>query len=116
QYLTLFEQASELAPDLEPFSAGVMLSIRLFLQSPYFLYRTELGQENANGRVPLSGYEVASKLALAVTGSIPDEALLETAAAGLLDPGNNKASVDAEAQRLLATPRAKTSALHLHTQ
>lgn len=37
QYLTLFEQASELAPDLEPFSAGVMLSIRLFLQSPYFL-------------------------------------------------------------------------------
>ena len=116
QYLTLFEQAPELAPDLEPFSAGVMLSIRLFLQSPFFLYRTELGQDNVNGRTPLTGYEVASKLALALTGSIPDDTLLQAAATGSLDPGNNQASVDAEAQRLLATERAKASALHLHTQ
>jgi len=116
QYLTLFEQGPELAADREPFAAGVMLAIRLFLQSPYFLYRTELGQTELDGRIPLSGYEVASKLALAVTGSIPDEALLEAAAQGSLDPGNNQTTVDTEAQRLLATPRAKESALHLHTQ
>lgn len=116
QYLTLFEQAPELAPDREPFAAGMMLAIRLFLQSPHFLYRTELGQEALDGRIALSGYEVASKLALAVTGSIPDDALLQAAAAGSLDPGNNQTTVDAEAQRLLTTPRAKASALHLHTQ
>ncbi|HEU5077186.1 MAG TPA: DUF1592 domain-containing protein [Polyangiaceae bacterium] len=116
QYLTLFEQAPELVPDRESFAAGVMLAIRLFLQSPHFLYRTELGQEELDGRIPLSGYEVASKLALAVTGSIPDDALLDAAAAGALDPGNNQAAVDIEAERLLATSRAKASSLHLHTQ
>jgi len=116
QYLTLFEQGPELAPEREPFAAGALLAIRLFLQSPYFLYRTELGQEDVNGRIPLSGYEVASKLALAVTGSIPDEGLLEAAAAGSLDPGNNLTTVGLEAERLLATPRGKASALHLHTQ
>lgn len=116
QYLTLFEQAPELMPEREPFAAGAMLAIRLFLQSPYFLYRTELGQEDVNGRIPLSGYEVAAKLALAVTGSTPDDALLEAAALGSLDPGNNQATVGSEAERLLATPRAKESALHLHTQ
>lgn len=116
QYLTLFEQAPELVPDREAFAGGLLLTIRLFLQSPHFLYRTELGQEAVDGRVPLSGYEVAAKLALAVTGSIPDDALLEAAAAGALDPGNSPATLDTEAQRLLATPRAKASALHLHTQ
>lgn len=116
QYLTLFDQAAELVPDRDAFDASVMLAIRLFLQSPHFLYRTELGQEALDGRIPLSGYEVASKLALAVTGSIPDDALLQAAAAGSLDPGSNQTTVDAEAQRLLATARAKASSLHLHTQ
>lgn len=113
QYLTLFEQAPELVPDREPFAGGMLLAIRLFLQSPYFLYRTELEQQTVDGRIPLNGYEVASKLALAVTGSIPDDALLEAAGAGSL---NSLATLDAETQRLLATPRAKATALHLHTQ
>jgi hypothetical protein len=117
QYLTLFERAAELAPELDAFPAGVMLSIRLFLQSPFFLYRTELGQEvDAEGRVVLSGYEVATKLALAVTGSIPDEALLEAAQAGLLDPDVRQETLDGEVERLLATPRAKEMSLHALTQ
>jgi len=117
QYLTLFEQAPELAPELDAFSAGVMLSIRLFLQSPYFLYRTELGEEaEVNGRVALNGYEVAAKLALAVTGSIPDDTLLAAAAAGELDPDHRQATIDREVERLLATPRVKATSLHAHTQ
>jgi hypothetical protein len=117
QYLSLFAQAPELAPELDAFSAGVMLSISLFLQSPYFLYRTELGEErDANGRVVLNGYEVATKLALAVTGSIPDDTLLAEAAAGALDPDSRQATVSREVERLLTTPRVKAMSLHAHTQ
>jgi hypothetical protein len=117
QYLTLFESAPELAPELDAFSAGVMLSIRLFLQSPFFLYRTELGQEaDDRGRVALDGYEVAAKLALAVTGSIPDDALLAAAAAGELDPGSSQTTVGRELDRLMATPRVKATSLHAHAQ
>jgi hypothetical protein len=117
QYLTLFESSPELAPDLDAFSAGVMLSIRLFLQSPFFLYRTELGQEvDEDGRVALDGYEVAAKLALAVTGSIPDDALLAAAAAGELDPGRSRETVVRELDRLMATPRVRATSLHAQAQ
>jgi len=117
QSLSLFEQAPELVPELDAFSAGVMLNISLFLQSPFFLYRTELGQEqDGSGRVVLNGYEVATKLALAVTGSIPDDTLLAEAAAGALDPENRQATISREVERLLATPRVKAMALHAHTQ
>lgn len=116
EYLQLFQQGPMLAPDLEPFAAGVMLCIRLFLQSPHFLYRTELEREAIDGRIPLNGYEVAAKLALAVTGSIPDDELLQAAAAGSLDPGKNQQTVDAQVRRLLDTPRGRASALHLLKQ
>lgn len=115
QYQTLFQQGAQLIPELDPFAAGVALCIRLFLQSPYFLYRTELEQQAVNGRVPLNSYEIAAKLALSLTASIPDAALLQDAAAGSLAPAN-KTLIDTQAQRLLATDRGKASALHLHTQ
>jgi hypothetical protein len=116
QYRALFDKGPELAPDLEAFAAGAMLVIQTVLQSPHFLYRTELGQQNAGGRMPLNGYEVAAKLALAVTGSLPDDALLEAASAGSLDPGKASAALAPHLERLLATARAKASALHLHRQ
>ncbi len=116
QYLELFEKGPELLPELDAFSAGVALVIQTALQSPYFLYRTELGQESVDGRIALSGYELASKLALATTGSIPDDVLLDMAAAGELDPANAVATLQSEAQRLLDSPGAKATARHLHTQ
>lgn len=115
EYQSLFQQGAQLVPELDPFAAGVALSIRLFLQSPYFLYRTELEQQSVDGRIPLSSYEVAAKLALSLTASIPDGALLQEAASGSLGRGN-KQLVDAQAQRLLGTERGKASALHLHSQ
>ena len=51
------------------------------LQSPHFLYRTELGAEGA----PLDGYEVASKLSFWLLGTTPSDALLDAAGAGKLD-------------------------------
>ncbi len=117
RYFALFQKGPELFPELSPFAGGVRLVVEAVLQSPFFLYRTELGQgTTADGRIPLTGYEVAAKLALAVTGSGPDKALLDAAASGALEAGNAPAVVADQAERLLDTPRAKATALHLHTQ
>jgi mono/diheme cytochrome c family protein len=116
RYFALFQRGPELHPELSAFAGGVKLVVEAVLQSPFFLYRTELGQENTGGRIPLNGYEVAAKLALAVTGSGPDKILLDAAASGALNGGNVGAEVADHAERLLETPRAKATALHLHTQ
>lgn len=116
RYFALFQKGPELHPELSAFAGGVKLVVEAVLQSPFFLYRTELGQEPSGGRIPLTGYEVAAKLALAITGSGPDKLLLEAAASGALEGANAKAAVAAHAERLLETPRAQATALHLHTQ
>jgi hypothetical protein len=98
-HLALFNQGPTLYPGVDVFKAGVSLVIQAMLQSPHFLYRTELGTAAAGAsRVALSDWEVGAKLALAVTNTIPDDALLEAAAAGKLhDPSD----VSAQAERLL---------------
>ena len=55
------------------------------LQSPRFLYVLEFGDGTPVGDVAaLSGYEVAARLALTLWRSVPDDALMAAAAAGLL--------------------------------
>src|SRR5690606_29218694 len=62
-------------------------------------YRTELGTAEAGEtKVPLDDWEVAAKLALTITNSIPDDALLAAAAAGEL---HDLAGVTKHANRLL---------------
>jgi len=116
RYFALFQRGPELHPELSAFAGGVKLVVEAVLQSPFFLYRTELGQQTVGGRIPLTGYEVAAKLALAITGSGPDKLLLDAAASGALEGANAKAAVAAHAERLLETSQAQATALHLHTQ
>lgn len=98
-HLSLFDQGAALYPGVDAFEAGVSLVIQAMLQSPHFLYRTELGTaEEGATSVPLDDYEVASKLALALTNSMPDEELFAAAAAGEL---RDRANVQAQARRLL---------------
>jgi hypothetical protein len=63
------------------FANGAALVIRAMLQSPKFLYRSELGPAGA----PLDGYEIASKLSFWLLGTTPSDGLLDAAAAGALD-------------------------------
>jgi hypothetical protein len=63
------------------FVNGAALVVRALLQSPHFLYRSELGP----GGKPLNGYEVASKLSFWLLGTTPSDALLDAAEAGELD-------------------------------
>jgi hypothetical protein len=98
-HIGLFNQGPTLYPGVDAFRAGASLVIQAMLQSPHFLYRTELGTAAAGAtQVALNDWEVGAKLALAITNTIPDDALLAAAAAGQLrDPAN----VTAQAKRLL---------------
>jgi hypothetical protein len=98
-HLSLFDQGPTLYPDLDPFVGGANLVIQAMLQSPHFLYRTELGTDDSGaGVVALDDYEVASKLAFALTNTMPDEQLFAAAAAGEL---RDRAAIKAQAERLL---------------
>ena len=98
-HLGLFTQASTLYPGVDAFKGGASLVIQALLQSPYFLYRTELSTaKTGSSTVPLSDWEVGAKLALAITNTIPDDTLLAAAAAGQL---HDKTSVATQAKRLL---------------
>lgn len=78
-YGALFARGEELYG--AGFAHGASLVIRGLLQSPYFLYRTELGPADK----PLNGYELASKLSFFLLDTTPSDALLDAAAAGEVD-------------------------------
>ena len=58
---------------------GTRWAFTALLQSPHFLYRTELGSLDAD-HYTLSHYEIASQLAFNLTGLPPDVLLMEAAA------------------------------------
>jgi cytochrome c553 len=70
--------------------------VLLVLKSPWFLYREVAGGNDA--------YDVAARLSFALWDSLPDDELLKAAAAGKLA---TRAEVSAQAERMLADPRAK---------
>ncbi|MEZ4466665.1 MAG: DUF1595 domain-containing protein [bacterium] len=76
------------------------LVLAALLQSPHFLYRTELGRRDGEVFV-LTGYELATALAYLIWGSAPDDALLDAAGLGELDDADGRA---ASVERLLADP------------
>jgi hypothetical protein len=101
-HLALFNQGPTLYPNVDAFNAGASLVLQAMLQSPHFLYRTELGTEAVAGKVPLDDYEVSAKLAFALTNTMPDDELFAAAAAGQL---RDSASIAAQARRLASGPR-----------
>lgn len=65
---------------------GLVFAVAGILQSPHFLYLVEVGAPDPTtpGWLKLSGYELASRLALFILGSTPPPELLDAAAAGAL--------------------------------
>jgi Protein of unknown function (DUF1588)/Protein of unknown function (DUF1592)/Protein of unknown function (DUF1595)/Protein of unknown function (DUF1585) len=76
-----------MAEQTNDFYAGIEVVVRAMLQSPYLVYRLELGQPVAGqpALFELDGYEVATRLAFLIWGSTPNDALLDMAASGELD-------------------------------
>ncbi len=88
------------------FITGVQWALRGMLQSPSFLYLSEIGDSDAEkaGRRLLNNHELASRLAFFLTDTTPDAALMAAAEAGEL---SDSEEMRLQAQRLLATPAAK---------
>jgi hypothetical protein len=90
--------------------SGLAYAVAAFLQSPNFLYRAELGQpdESATERRRLTAFEVATRLSYLLTGSTPDDDLLQAAESGLLDDADGFRS---QLERLLASSFAEVALL-----
>ena len=88
--------------------------LQAMLQSPYFLYRVELGVADPAGAddvVALTGFERASRLSYLIWGSMPDDALFAAAAADELE---TKAQLADHARRMLDDPRAQEAMRHFY--
>jgi len=109
--LAIFTSTSAQA-DAETGVRGVVAAI---LTSPHFLFRPELGAAPASiaNAKQLTPFELASRLAGLLWSSIPDEPLLDAAAQGQLTTHEQLA---AQAQRLLADPRARPAMTAFYEQ
>jgi hypothetical protein len=107
-YMTLYNQGSTLMGTRSTFAKGASLVIRAMLQSPYFLYRLELGAKGA----ALNSYEMAAKLALWLRGTGPDDKTLDLAGGtGKLDTADGAASL---ATTMLGEAAATASMRQFH--
>jgi hypothetical protein len=87
---------------------GIRYAVMAILESPDFLYRVEVGAPSAadGGRMKYTSFEMASRLAATLWASVPDDVLLDAAAKDAL---STPAGTMAQAQRMLADPRAHRS-------
>jgi hypothetical protein len=90
---------------------------KAMLQSPNFLYHWELGPTKpvagTDGLLPLTSWQTASRLAMSLWESMPDDTLLAAAQAGQL---STPAQVSAQVARMLADPQAVQSLYSFHLQ
>ncbi len=88
-----------------PYANGITLIVEAMLQSPNFLFRIERGEPDpATGLLRLDDHTIASRLSYLVWRSMPDAELMAAADAGEL---RTTAQIEAQAERLLADPRAR---------
>ncbi|MCI0392843.1 MAG: DUF1592 domain-containing protein [Acidobacteria bacterium] len=94
RYEELFRRESD-------FFKGAQIAVEAMLQSPHFLLRLD---ETSDPK--LRPYVTAGRLSYSLWDSMPDAALIESAARGAL---STPQGVEATARRMLADPRARRS-------
>ena len=99
RYLTLWAVIAEESG----FYEGLRWVVTAMLQSPHFLYRSELGIDNGDGTYTLTDWEVASELSYLLWGTMPDEELLAAAEAGEL---HTTEQIEAQLLRMMGDDRA----------
>jgi hypothetical protein len=83
---------------------GIDQVTRVLLQSPAFLYTTEIGEPGAEPSFVMTSDEIATALSYLLTSGPPDAKLLEVAATGSLVTPEVRES---EARRLISTPAGR---------
>jgi hypothetical protein len=102
---TLFQQLYLTTLNQWGMDEAIRLVMQAMLQSPQFLYRIEFGHpDDFAEAVPLTSYELASRLSFFLWNSAPDATLLAAAEQDLLqDP----MEIERQARRMLEDERAK---------
>jgi len=91
--------------DLAPtFEDGAEMVISALIQSPFSIYRREIGQQQG-GEFVLTPFEVASELSYMLTNNPPDDTLMQAAQNNQL---SSSEQILAQADRLLATDEARS--------
>lgn len=90
----------------DTYAGGVRLVVVTVLQSPTFLYVTELGTPDDDGTYRLDPWEVATQLSFFLLDSIPDAELRAAAADGRLATNDG---VTEQVDRLLASAEGRAS-------
>ncbi|HEY2900870.1 MAG TPA: DUF1592 domain-containing protein [Polyangia bacterium] len=106
RYKALFDRGATLLASGDAFVDGVELVLRALLQSPHFLYRVESSTAVVSGRIPLTDYEIASRLSYSLASTMPDNALFTAAAAHKLQ---TRDGVVEQAQRLISSPAGRAT-------
>jgi hypothetical protein len=109
RYQALFAAGATVFASGDDFADGVQLVIEALLQSPHFVYRAELEEDDQ----PLSGYEVASKLSFLLRNTTPDDSLLDAAGQGDFDSNEG---VVARARQMLEEPAAAAAIARFHSE
>ncbi|MDG1484318.1 MAG: DUF1592 domain-containing protein [Myxococcota bacterium] len=95
---------------------AVVITLAAVLQSPQFLFRLEAGAVDsrpADGTIPLTDWELASRLSYFLWDSMPDGALFAAAAAGEL---STDAGLQEQTQRMLDHDRAGDTLVRFHAR
>ena len=96
-------------------ASAFRLVVGTMLESPFFLYHADVGASGApsSAPVPVTSYEIASRLSYFLWDTMPDQTLFDLAAAGTLgDPAVLGAQID----RMLQDPRAVDAIPEFHLQ
>ncbi|KIG17673.1 Cellulose-binding domain protein [Enhygromyxa salina] len=116
-YIDLFITGTGLGETSYEPVVGVEVILQGMLQSPHFLYRVEFGAAElvAGGEdvVALTSYEIASRLSYLLWNTMPDASLFEAADA---DELQTAAQIEAQARRMMDTPRAREAVKNFHRQ
>jgi hypothetical protein len=102
--LTGLSGVFQVAMNDEGYAAGIGLVTQAVLQSPHFVYLSELGGEPTGGVVQLTGFEIASQLSVLLQGARPDPILFDAAGIGALATEDGR---ERQARRLLAAPESR---------
>ncbi|HSI06562.1 MAG: DUF1592 domain-containing protein [Myxococcota bacterium] len=99
--------------DGDDFDMAVQVGVATALSSPSFIFRVEAQSGAAEAVEAIGPFELATRLSYFIWSSTPDDALLAAAENGSL---KTPTVLAAEAQRLLADPRAQSLVDHFAAQ